>query len=111
MDLEPQILRFAKDYTKLEQKEFSTLRLEPKGKTKYSVGKYYQAITPSRRFIVQCTHITAERLKMIQTSFLMTDTDTGSRDDALKELREFYPDLSKNTVLSCIFFKQVLREE
>lgn len=99
-------IKFAKDFNKLEDDEFSTLRLEGK-QSKYSVNKEYKVVTPTKEFIAKCGYITSTYLKDISDDFLMQDTDTDTRDEALGVLMGFYPDLTPESVLTCIWFKKV----
>lgn len=100
------VVRFAKDYSKLELDEFTTLRLEGK-KSKYAVNKEYKVVTPTKEFIVKCNHVTTDYLKDIFDGFLMQDTDTKSREEAIYLLKTYYPDLTEDNVLTAIWFKKV----
>lgn len=99
-------VKFAKDYKKLEQHEFATLRLEPK-ESKFKKNEEYKVVTPTREFNVVCTHITASHLKMISTPFLMNDTDEPTRERAIAHLSKYYPELNEETVLTAIFLKKI----
>lgn len=99
-------IKFAKDFKKLYNGEFATLRLEGR-QSKYVKNKEYRAITPTKEFIVKCTYITSHYLKNICDEFLMEDTDTNSREEALGVLMGFYPDLTSESVLTAIWFKKV----
>lgn len=100
-----EVIRFDMDFSKLDNDEFCTLRLEGQ-KSKYAVNKEYKVVTPTREFIVKCTGITAEFLKYIQDVFLMQDTDTKSREEAIDLLKTYYPNLTDDSVLTAIWFKK-----
>jgi len=95
-------LRFAKDFTKLNDDSFSTLR--PRGK--FEVGDDVMVGRPShdpRQGKV--TFIFSRVIDEIPSEFLAHDTDTSNRDEAIAVLRSFYPDLKTSDIWDIVRVK------
>ncbi|MFA0846351.1 MAG: hypothetical protein ACC614_02130 [Methanobacterium formicicum] len=98
------VIRFAKDYSKMEKPQFSTLR-HPLS-TKYNEGEIYLAKSPSNNFKVECVNAGVVAIGQLTDKFLMQDTDTKSRYYALKEIMNYYPDLDHCSEVLVVFLKQ-----
>lgn len=100
-------VKFNKDFSKLNQNKFGTLRKAPEGQNiPYAENNVYKIESPSMKFKAKCTGIHVVRLEDVSTTFLVYDTDTNSREDALTILKEFYPDLSEKDIFLGIFFER-----
>ncbi|KAF5051913.1 hypothetical protein DSECCO2_414010 [anaerobic digester metagenome] len=97
-------IKFAKDYSKLEKSQFSTIR-HPLS-TKYNEGEIYLAKSPSHCFKVECVNAGIVAIGQLTDKFLMQDTDAKSRHYALEELLSFYPDLDHCSEVLVVFLKQ-----
>lgn len=84
------ILKFGKHYPKLEQSFFNTIRT----KTNLKVGDRVTVVSPWLTFEAQVDFVEPTRLERIRTSILIWDTGTYTREDALAELQEYYPELT-----------------
>ena len=86
-------LTFAKDYKKLSLPAFSTIRL----KDKYKIGDKLFLKTPTQKNYVVLINKIQKKLADIPSEFLTFDTDTDSRENAIKDLKKYYPELTDQT--------------
>jgi hypothetical protein len=101
-------VKFAKDFKKLDNDNFSTLRLHDK----YKEGEIYKIKTPSKEFQARLMAKDFSKLKEIPNRYLMKDTDTTSYFEALKQLHEFYPNITlQSEVVDLYFTKKIHRRE
>lgn len=98
------VVKFNQDFKKLDLSEFATLR---KDSNKFTKGRVYRIKSPNHDYLAECTHITAEYLKNVCDEFLIKDTDTESREEAIDLLKSFYPDITEESVILGVFFKKV----
>ena len=95
------VIKFAKDYPKLQEILFSTIRTTPK---KINPGQPCQIKSPSMEFRAALAKKYTKKLSEIDTNELIQDTNTHSRDEALAELREYYPDLEESDEVQILWF-------
>jgi hypothetical protein len=101
------VVNFHQDYSKLNSIKFATLRWDRKGETKYPKDEVCLIKSPSKLFKAKCFHVTATYLKDICDEFLTADTDTDSREQAIRHLQDYYPELNEDSVLTAYFFKRI----
>lgn len=94
-------IRFAKDYPKLNDVFFTSIRTPPKP---LRTGTVCFMKTPTKTFKAILVMKRMHRICEIETSILILDTDTHSRDEALAVLREFYPDLEEDGEVQMLWF-------
>lgn len=78
----------------------------PVCESKFRKGKIYMVKAPGCSFVAECIMVMEGRLGNIGDDLLMFDTDTDTRQDAIESLREYYPDLKKNSLLTCFWFEK-----
>jgi len=83
-----EVVKFAKDFSKLNSDEFQTIRMPNK---KVKENDIVLIKSPKKEFKAKCTFRERLRLDHIFDEFLMKDTNTKSIEDAIEVLREFYP--------------------
>lgn len=105
--MEAKLLKFDKNYSKLDSPVFATLRLNPPNKSKYVKNKEYMVKSPGQTFVAECIMILEGQLRNLGDDFLMADTDTESRQEAIEELRRYYPELKKDTLMTCYWFEKL----
>lgn len=98
-------VKFSQDFSKLDLPEFGTLR---KGNSKFTKNRIYRIKSPNHDYLAKCTHATATYLNKVCDEFLMKDTDTNSRKEAIDLLKSFYPDLTEESVVMGVFFEKVI---
>lgn len=91
---EDNTVRFSKDYSKRNNNTFAAIRLVDK----YQAGSIYLAIFPSKKGNVKCTYTHSKRLSEITDEFLLKDTDTTTRKDAIAALKQYYPELTNDSL-------------
>lgn len=94
-------IRFARDFPKLENIFFTTIRTPPKVMRTGTVCKIQ---TPTRTFKAILVMKRKDILSEFETDILTIDTATESRDEALAVLREFYPDLQEDSEVQVLWF-------
>lgn len=94
------VIKFAKDFKKLDNDNFSTLRVHDR----YKKGEIYLVKTPTKEFKALLLDKNHYKLKDIPNRCLMQDTDTTTYYKAIEQLKEFYPDLNLNTEVVDLFF-------
>ena len=94
-------IRFAKDYPKLQDNFFTTIRTPPKP---LRTGTVCIMKTPTKEFKAILMMKRMHPICEIETSILTVDTDTHSREEALAVLREFYPDLEEKNEVQVLWF-------
>ena len=100
---ETKVVLFSQDYSKQNDPQFCTIRL----KQKYSVDQIYFAKFPNKKGNVLCTYVGNKLLQTAPDEFLLKDTDTNTRADAIANLRKYYPDLTEQTMIYIARFKWV----
>jgi len=93
-----EICLFSVDYPKLNNHSFGTLRIS----NKFQVGKLYSIKSPHKFGYAKCTHSHSKKLKNIPDEFLVFDTDTKTRAEAIAALKVYYPELTDET--ECYIF-------
>lgn len=96
-----EIIKFARDYPKLQDDVFSTIRKSPK---KLRTGQKVLIKSPNHEFKAIIITARREYLRDIGTGDLTNDTSTESREEALMILREYYPDLDEDSLVQMIWF-------
>lgn len=94
-------IRFAKDYLKFNEVFFTTIRLPPKP---LRTGTVCIMKTPTKTFKAILVMNRMHRICEIETSMLILDTDTHSREEALAVLQEYYPDLQEDSMVQVLWF-------
>lgn len=86
-------LKFAQHFPKLNSLIFPTMRDESDLEEKEIVK-----IIAEGEPIGEAEVLSVERYKLkdIPTAFLLYDTDTRSREDAIEKMRRYYPDLKES---------------
>jgi len=92
-------LRFNKRFSKLEEKEFETIRLTTRFKEKDLCNIVVKGQCICSAMLVQ---IRDAYIKDLSDDFLKNDTDTTSRRAAISLLRQFYPQLTEFTEVSIL---------
>ena len=93
-------LNFAREYKKLRQNTFATIRLE----TDLEEGELVDVTVDGEKVgTAHVCQIEQMLLKDINDESLKADTDTSSRKEAIQELRKFYPDLDESSEIVVIF--------
>lgn len=95
------LIKFAKDYPKLQDDIFSTIRATPK---KLRTGQVCQIKSPSMEFKAILVKKLTEKLSDIDTKALIQDTNTTSWEEAMAALREYYPDLEEDDMVQVLWF-------
>jgi len=101
-------IKFSKDYPKLEEILFSTIRAAPK---KLRTGQVCRIESPSMEFKAVVVKKLTQKLSEIDMEDLLLDTNTTSRDEAMAELREYYPDLEKDSEVQVLWFVKDKRDD
>lgn len=87
------MLCFSFPFKKLEQPEFSTVRMHDKS---YQVGDLVYVRGPIGILgKAEIVYRNIKKLVDVPTEFLLTDCETTSRDAAIKILQNFYPNLNE----------------
>jgi len=94
-------IKFAKNYKKLQDNFFTTIRTPPKN---IRTGQTCIIQSPSEEFKAILARKITLPVKDIETSILTYDTDTESRDKALEVLREYYPHLDEKSEVQVMWF-------
>lgn len=94
------IIKFAKDYPKLQEDLFTTIRRPPK---KLRLGQCIIK-SPKNEFKAVLVRKTTLNIRDIETSVLSYDTDTRSRDEAIEALKEYYPELVEDSEVQVLWF-------
>lgn len=79
-------LKFSHNYSKLNNRSFTTIRR----RDKYAVGEKVQVITPSKRFYAKIIEKWKAKLRDIPAGLLLRDTDMKTRREAESLLNSFY---------------------
>lgn len=94
-------IKFAKNYKKLQDNFFTTIRTPPKN---LRTGQTCIIQSPSEEFKAILVRKINILVKDIETSVLTYDTDTESREEALVVLREYYPELREDSSVQVLWF-------
>jgi hypothetical protein len=98
-----QIIKFSKNFSKLDKNKFTTIRRYDK----YEEGGLLKVKTPKTTFEVIVSKKIKKPLGEIDTPFLLKDTDTKTREEALKLINSFYKKpLQDQEVLTILFLKK-----
>jgi hypothetical protein len=81
-----QIIKFSKNFPKLDKDKFTTIRRYDK----YKEGGLLKVRTPKTTFQAVISRKTKKPLGEIDTPFLLEDTNTQTREEALKLINSFY---------------------
>ena len=89
------VIPFAKPWSKLEDRMFSTVRKDKPPYNEYKVGQIFRIKGHGDKFDFdfEATLLALFSCKanMLPDEFWMMDTDTASREEAFKEVNQFYP--------------------
>lgn len=96
-------LVFQEHYKKLDKPEFTTLRNSDKNLKKNDI---IVVRTPRTAFKARVTWCRKIPLEFIKDDVLCADTDTNTREEALTELRRFYPDLTEETWVKFMYIRR-----
>lgn len=94
-------LNFDEDFSKLDEKLFTTIRMPPK---LYRPGELILMKSPSKEFTGIFIKGQTEEVSNIEDEFLIEDTGTETREEALEVLRRFYPDLKETDKVQILWF-------
>lgn len=89
---------FSNNYSKLSQSAFSTIRLTDI----YKTDKIYWIKTPQRWGKAKLIFKHQRKLSELATEFLMQDTDTKTRSDAIAVLKKYFTMLTDETILTIL---------
>jgi hypothetical protein len=94
-------IRFSKDFKKLDDPYFPTIRKKSKG---LNTGRYYMIKTPTKEF--QAILIVQNKVRFceIPELTLYRDTEVTSREGALEAMREYYPGLKETDQVMVYWF-------
>ncbi len=81
-----QVIKFSKDYPKLEDNVFTTIRRYDR----YQIDDKVIIETPTKEFEAIIIHKFKETLGLLGLEFLLYDTGTNTFSEALKVLNSFY---------------------
>lgn len=90
---ETNAVTFKENYSKQNNQNFPTIRLN----NSYKEGKVYFVRFPSKTGNAKCTFTHSKKLAEIPDEFLVKDTDTKTREEAITHLKKYYPDLKAET--------------
>lgn len=93
-----EIIKFRKNYPKLQDDNFTTIRENSTLKR----GDEVLIKTPLQQFRAEITSIHDVKLFDIPTYTLLEDTGTAHSTEALHELRQYYPNLTWNSYVYLI---------
>lgn len=97
-------IKFSHDYSKLEKNTFVTIRRYDR----YELSQHITVKTPTRSFPAIIIAKTKARLEQLSDGFLLQDTDTKSRADAIKVLNSFYrKPITDDEVLTILIIEKV----
>ena len=97
-------IKFSHDYSKLEENTFPTIRRYDR----YALSQHITVKTPTREFPAIIIAKTKARLEQLSDSFLLRDTDTKNRADAVKVLNSFYrKPVTEDEVLTILIIEKV----
>lgn len=97
------VIKFAEDYPKTYSNYFSTIRRRDKN---LITGNWYTMKTPRREFKALLIVQNYLRVCEIPEFTLCKDTNTNTREEGLKVLRKFYPDLKLKDFVIIYWFSQ-----
>ena len=102
------VLRFARAYPKLNDTYFTTIRL----KTRFKKGDHVNVYLRDKGIIgvVKVVARYSFKIREIPTRLLVKDTGKPTRKEALKLLREFYPELTSDTHVNVLFLKWIWKK-
>ena len=83
------VLRFSRDWSKLNERMFTTIR-KPHPPYDAPEGTIFQVETPTRTFLASLAFSTETELEELSTDLLTYDTDSDTRERALGVLNSFY---------------------
>jgi len=93
-------LKFDKEYPKLKSHTFQTIRDIP---CKIQKGDHIRIfIDGNFKGVADCNWRTDMKLEDIRDHILTSDTDTETREEAIEELRWFYPDLEESDTVAIL---------
>lgn len=95
------IIEVPEDYPKLQDDIFSTIRATPK---KLNTGQVCKIESSSMDFKAILVRKLTQKLSEMDTDELLLDTNTTSREGAMAELREYYPDLEEDSAVQVLWF-------
>lgn len=97
-------IKFSYDYSKLEENTFTTIRRYDR----YDPSEHITVKTPTKTFPAIIIGKTKARLSQLSDSFLLRDTDTKNRADAIKVLNSFYrKPVTEDEVLTILIIEKV----
>ena len=79
-------MKFSKDYTKLDDRVFTTIRR----RDKWEAGETVKVEAPTKNFHAKIIYHCGVMLDDLSTEVLCYDTDTETREKALTLLNSFY---------------------
>lgn len=79
-------MKYSHNYSKLEQKEYTTIRRYSKGK----VGRGLTETYPGGYHFAQIVKIERKPLIQVSTELLLKDTDCETREEAIELIQSFY---------------------
>lgn len=102
-----QTIRFAKDFKKLDNDNFATIRL----KDKYTEGEIYLIKTPTREFEARLMAKEYQRFGDIPKEYIVRDTETDTYSSAMRLFTNFYTDIFTldSIVVNLFFTKNIHR--
>lgn len=92
-------LKFAKGYSKLSRQVFYTIRLE----SPLEVNDTVEVMVEGKKMgSAKVKYIETVNISDLGDDFLLKDTDTDSREEAIDHLCMYYPSLCENTPVQVI---------
>ena len=79
-------MKYSHNYSKLEKKEYTTIRRYSKGKE----GEIIMEDYPNGNHFAKIMKVERRSLEQISTDFLMKDTDCKTRMEAIDLIQSFY---------------------
>ena len=97
-------IKFSHNYTKLEKNTFPTIRRYDR----YELSQHITVKTPTKEFPAIIIAKTKARLEQLSDNFLIRDTDTKNRAEAIKVLNSFYrKPIAGDEVLTILIIEKV----
>lgn len=95
-------VRFAKHYSKLSEKAFTTIRKHKKD----ILNQTLKIVSPEKEFEAKCVKIDKIKLRFIDRNLMYEDTGSKSMYESLFELKKYYPGLTWNDIVYVYYFEK-----
>jgi len=101
-DVNMKTIKFEKHYSKLDDKEFTTIRTGRKD----ILDEIVKIKSPETEFLAKCVNIKYVKMSNINSDLLKKDTDTKYASYAMNELRQYYPKLDWGAYVYVYYFEK-----